>query len=82
MSCRVIGRNAENLFLENIIKKLNQKKFLRLKAKYVHTKKNSIVSDFYENNGFNLLKKKGENKNYYLYLNNYSYKKNHFIKNY
>jgi FkbH-like protein len=31
MSCRVIGRNAENLFLENIIKKLTKKTFLKLK---------------------------------------------------
>ena len=80
MSCRVIGRNAENFFLKNIIKKLIKKNFSKLGAKYAQTKKNIIVNEFYEKNDFNLLKKQGKNKLYNLYIKDFTLQNKDFIK--
>ena len=65
MSCRVIGRGIENLFLSEILKKVSviQKKIVKFTAKYLPTKKNNQVENFYEDNGFSIKSVKTIKKN-------------------
>jgi FkbH-like protein len=50
MSCRVLGRGIEEAVLTFITQKHSN-----LRATYYKTEKNSLVEEFYENNGFELL---------------------------
>ena len=72
MSCRVIGRNVEFNFLDEIIKFLcvMTKGLNILKAEYISTKKNYVAENFYTIYGMKL---KGKTKNTILYLNNIHY---------
>jgi FkbH-like protein len=56
MSCRVIGRGIEYTFLDTITKSVREKHtdIVEILAEYMPTKKNGIVSDFYEKAGFNV----------------------------
>ncbi|UCG00511.1 MAG: HAD family hydrolase [Candidatus Heimdallarchaeota archaeon] len=54
LSCRVIGRKIETTFLNKIIKDAKYYSVEKIEAKYVPTKKNSLVNDFYLNHGFHL----------------------------
>lgn len=65
MSCRVIGRNAEYAFFDQIIHKLRYRNFTELRAEYLETSKNSQVARFYDNLGFKLIAA-GENRREYL----------------
>ena len=59
LSCRVIGRNIEDIFLFELIKKLKKKKQNKfITGEYFKGNKNSIVKDFYQKQGF----KKKNNK--------------------
>lgn len=49
MSCRVIGKKIENVFLYNILKEFNSESF---EGKYIRTAKNVLVEDFYDTNYF------------------------------
>lgn len=53
MSCRIIGRNIEHVFLNYIIESLTRQGIQTIKASYVPTKKNMQVAGFYEAFGFN-----------------------------
>lgn len=68
MSCRVIGRGIENLFLSEILKKVTliKKKIVKFKAKYLPTKKNNQVENFYEDNGFSIKSVKNNKKEYII----------------
>ena len=53
LSCRVIGRNIEDIFLFELIKKLKKKKQNKFViGEYFKGDKNSIVKDFYQEQGF------------------------------
>ena len=53
LSCRVIGRNIEDIFLFELIKKLKKKKQNKfLIGEYCKGDKNLIVKDFYQEQGF------------------------------
>jgi FkbH-like protein len=52
MSCRVMGRNAEQSFLNEIIKTLNKQGYNKIYGLYSKGQKNQIVENFYEKNGF------------------------------
>ena len=53
LSCRVIGRNIEDIFLFELIKKLKKKKQNKfIIGEYFKGDKNSIVKDFYQEQGF------------------------------
>ncbi|MBA3733390.1 HAD-IIIC family phosphatase [Patescibacteria group bacterium] len=47
MSCRVMGRKIEEAFLRSIIETLNKKGYKKLVAKFIPTKKNLPISDFF-----------------------------------
>jgi hypothetical protein len=64
MSCRVIGRQIEKVFFDNIYKKINSKNN-KIYAKYIRTQKNSQVKDFYTKLGFDV---KEKNKKFNAYI--------------
>jgi FkbH-like protein len=52
MSCRVIGRTAEQYFLGQIVHRCRSLGFGRLIAEYIPTQKNGLVADLYPGLGF------------------------------
>ena len=52
MSCRVIGRQVENIFLLEALNRSITYNVKKVIGKYIATKKNSQVADFYTSNGF------------------------------
>ncbi len=70
MSCRVLGRNIEFKFLEELVLYLETKGIKKIKSSYVKTQKNQQVEDFYERAGFTLTGDFGELKNYELIIKN------------
>ena len=57
LSCRVIGRKIETVFLAEIVEILRGNNANVLYGQYFPTIKNSIVSDFYNHHGFKLTDK-------------------------
>lgn len=55
MSCRVMGRKIEKDFLDKIEKELSQKGINILRSEYIPTPKNSVVKDFWVQQGYKLL---------------------------
>ena len=52
MSCRIIGRRIETVFLNEVIADAIQAGAARLWGEYLPTHKNGVVKDFYANEGF------------------------------
>jgi len=52
MSCRVMGRNIENNFLSEIEKEMISKGKSKIIAEYIPTPKNSVVKDYWAQNGY------------------------------
>ncbi len=52
LSCRVLGRNVENYFLEKICNNFVNSKVKKIIGHYYPTNRNKIVKNFYTNNGF------------------------------
>lgn len=52
MSCRVIGRNVEVAFLDQIVKALQNKGVEKVKGRFIASRKNAQVKDFYQRCGF------------------------------
>ena len=68
MSCRVMGRNLEKDFLCKIEKEMISRGKTKIKAEYISTPKNSVVKDFWTENGYTQLNNNNDNKNYEKYL--------------
>ena len=68
MSCRVMGRNAENEMMARIKSLLKQKGIKTVKAAYIKTAKNAPVLDLFDNLGFETvtgeIKEVGDRKDY------------------
>ena len=75
LSCRILGRNIENIFLNEILNYLKNKKISALKANYIKSKKNVICKNFLKDRNFS--KKNGQ---YAVDLSNFIYEKNKYIK--
>lgn len=69
LSCRVLGKGIENAFLTSIVNHLYELGITAIKAQYIPTSKNNQVFDFYDRNGFELIKYVDNIKYYYLKLN-------------
>ena len=80
MSCRIIGRNIEFVFVNNIIKELANKGYQKITSSYIPTKKNEQVQDFYDKVGFNLIENTDGNKYYSLNIADFEPKKVDYIK--
>ncbi len=73
MSCRVMGRNAEQTFISQIINTLMKKKYVKIFGLYSKGQKNQIVKNFYLDNGFIKVSKKKESidsDDLYIYKDN------------
>ncbi len=77
MSCRVIGRDIEKVFLEEVLKELFKEGVSIIKARYKETQKNKQVANFYLDMGFNEGKKENE---YSLKKENFKSKRINYIK--
>lgn len=77
MSCRVIGRNIEISFLNNILNSLKDKGFSKVFASFVSSSKNAQVNTFYEKRGFSKDAESEEGKEYSINLNAFT---DHTIK--
>jgi predicted enzyme involved in methoxymalonyl-ACP biosynthesis len=80
MSCRIIGRNIEFVYVSLIIKDLVNKGYQTLTADYIPTKKNSQVEYFYDKVGLNLIENIDGTKHYKLNIANFEPKKVDYIK--
>lgn len=80
MSCRVIGRQVEYVFLDYIITTLNSQGVKRVKAIYSKTIKNHQVESFYEKAGFECYESNTEKKLYSIEIKNYCPLKSSNIK--
>ncbi len=79
MSCRVIGRNVEFSFLDFIINCLKDLGIISLSSCYIKSLKNEQVANFYEKNGFELIKSFDNEKSYRLRLEKYKSKNLEYI---
>jgi FkbH-like protein len=71
MSCRVIGRNIEFVFLNHVIEYLKKMKYRIITADYFFTKKNLLVEYFYDRAGFKVVSNNENDKKYQLIIDNY-----------
>ncbi len=65
MSCRILGRGIEKVFINHIINQLHTKGIRSISASFIPTEKNMQVRDFYEKSGFELVDKKEDNEKTY-----------------
>lgn len=68
MSCRVMGRNIEKEFLNEIENEIISKEKNKIISEYVPTSKNSVVKDFWTQNGYTELDNKPDRITYEKYL--------------
>lgn len=80
MSCRIIGRNIEYVFVDHMIQNLKDGGIERIVAKYFKTRKNEQVEEFYDRCRFTLVGSCDSERSYELYLNNYKPKQIQYIK--
>lgn len=73
LSCRVLGKNIETLFLKNILNILKNNGIEEVYAEFILSPKNSQTEDFYLLNGFELIHTLENSKKYKLNLNDYNY---------
>jgi FkbH-like protein len=71
MSCRVLGRNIESVFLNEVLRSLKEKNMVQVVAQYIETKKNQQVAEFYDQKGFSILSDNYGIKDYVLDLDKY-----------
>ena len=70
MSCRVLGRNIENKFLQLILEHLKSLKIVEVNATYIKTQKNIQVENFFNQIGFVEISNSNSTKNYKGILKN------------
>jgi FkbH-like protein len=80
MSCRIIGRNIEFVFMDHIIKALAQTGIKQITATYIPTKKNAQVEQFYDTVGFVPEARPGSDKHYILDISAYHSKDFSYIR--
>lgn len=80
MSCRVIGRNIEFKFINEVLNKIKSNGIRKLYATYLKSNKNEQVEGFFEKVQFSLIEKNNNSKNYELIMNDYKYQNLDYIK--
>jgi FkbH-like protein len=71
LSCRILGRNIEIAFLEELISFYSQRGFKYIKSTFIKSPKNNQVENFFEKINFDLLNKNNLIKYYHFNLTNY-----------
>ena len=79
MSCRIMGRNVEFVFMDHIVRFLKSKGCKTIEANYLPTQKNKPVIDFYERAGLALIEEKEGAKHYALNIEKYEFKNINYI---
>jgi FkbH-like protein len=81
MSCRVIGRNIELAFFDELVKYLTRKLAVKtLVGKYIKTAKNAQVDSFYEKLGFAAASRDEHISNFSIQVDNYKFNNLNYIK--
>lgn len=80
ISCRIMGRNIEFVFMDYIIDFLKQQGCNTIEACYSPTQKNKPVSDFYDKCGFLMVSEHNGEKTYILNANEYNHQNISYIK--
>lgn len=76
LSCRVIGRGVEYVFLSEILKMLKKKNIIEVLGEFISTDKNKQVKNFYIDNNF-----VNKNKNNFIFnMKNNEIKKIEYFK--
>ncbi len=69
LSCRILGKGIEFVFLNTVLAGLRDKGIQSVKAEYIPTAKNAQVADFYDRCGFTMISQKEDGaKTYSLHL--------------
>jgi len=68
LSCRILGKNIETIFLKYILIKFKTLGFQYVTANYIESSKNIQTKTFYEKVGFKLLKQSKGQKTYHMDL--------------
>jgi FkbH-like protein len=69
MSCRALGRGAEEALLTACLKVAGQRKSPAVHGHYIPTKKNELVRDFFDQRGFQLIGESSGERRYLRDLN-------------
>lgn len=80
MSCRIIGRNIEYAFFNQLISLLKRRAIKTIRAKYTKTLKNEQVRNFYEKLGFTVISDDNETKKYSMNCDQYNYQNVNYIR--
>lgn len=80
MSCRIIGRNVEYVFMDYLIDFMKGEDIKTISARYIKTPKNEQVREFYDQCSFSLVKSTGSVRHYSLDLSRYQPKKINYIE--
>lgn len=80
MSCRVIARNVEYAFFDELVRALERLGIQTLKAEYLATPKNAQVAGFYDQLGFELQSGSEEERRYQLNLDRFKSRNLTYIK--
>ncbi|MBL7903273.1 MAG: HAD-IIIC family phosphatase [Bacteroidia bacterium] len=80
MSCRILGRNIEYVFLDHVIELAEKKGYSSIRAQFIPTKKNAQVKDYYEKIGFELLRESEGTKSYSLNISTFKPREIQYIK--
>jgi predicted enzyme involved in methoxymalonyl-ACP biosynthesis len=79
MSCRVLGRNIEFKFLNEIMIFLDSLGVKNVNAFYSKTLKNNQVSDFYDRTGFEVVNQSEDRIDYVISIKQYEPKNLNYI---
>jgi predicted enzyme involved in methoxymalonyl-ACP biosynthesis len=80
MSCRVIGRQAEDALVDRICRDAKEQLCRIVEAEYIKTAKNNLVADFWDKNGFKKLVSDNNTTKYQLPLKEYKPKNLKYLK--
>lgn len=80
MSCRVIGRQAEDAFVDRICTEAADAGVKRLAAGYIKTQKNALVADFWDKRNFSKTISDENITQYVFNLENYQPKRFEYLK--
>ena len=80
MSCRIIGRNVEYVFIDCIVDMIKERKVHVVRSKYIRTQKNEQVKEFFDRCSFALDESSDSERNYTLDLSNFDPKHLSYIE--
>jgi predicted enzyme involved in methoxymalonyl-ACP biosynthesis len=80
MSCRVIGRQAEDALFDKIIQDATGQQVSQVEAEYIPTANNKLVADFWDRLGLTFKNENNGTKYYQLTTKNYHTKQFKYFK--